>query len=323
MRLYPDAPRPWLDLSTGINPVAFPVGTIADSVWHRLPEASEVEALETAARRAYDVPPSAGVVASPGTQALLQWLPRLFPAASVGILNFTYQEHETCWRASGATVCTVDSLAELAGFDACVVVSPNNPDGRIASPRELAALAGAMAGKGGRLIVDEAFMDLEARDNSLVPNLPPQGAIVLRSFGKTYGLAGLRLGFAAGCRDDCERLRIAQGPWAVSGPAIEIGCRALTDTAWLTAAAARLRREASRLDDILHQAGFRIVGGTALFRLVRHDAARAVFDRLCHAGILTRPFAARPDLLRFGIPHKKNEWSRLLSALADAGPRSS
>jgi cobalamin biosynthetic protein CobC len=313
--LYPDAPEPWIDLSTGINPVPYPVGVVAPSAWSRLPEPAGLAALEAAARSAYGAAPDAGIVAAPGTQALIQWLPRLFPARRVGILGFTYREHELCWGDAGAQVSSVTALSELAEYDAGIIVNPNNPDGRMVSPGDLADLAGRLARRGGRLIIDEAFMDLIAVPGSVVPCLPASGAIVLRSFGKAYGLAGVRLGFAAGSREDCALLRQAMGPWAVSGPAIDIGRRALADETWRLETASRLRHEADRLDGLLLAAGFEVIGGTPLFRLGLRSGAGAAFDDMCRAGILTRPFQARPDWLRFGIPGSAAEWERLRMAL--------
>jgi len=315
-RLFPDAPEPWIDLSTGINPVPYPVGAFNPAVWSRLPEPADLAALESAARVAYGATPAMGMVAAPGTQALIQWLPRLFPARRVGVLGFTYQEHATCWRDAGAEVIVVTYLAELAACDIGIVVNPNNPDGRLVSPGDLADVAAVLARRRGRLIVDEAFIDLMAPGSSLIPRAPAAGAIVLRSFGKTYGLAGLRLGFAAGSPADCALLRQALGPWAVSGPAIDIGCRALADEAWRAETAARLHTETTRLDRLLTRAGFDVAGGTPLFRLARHEQAAPAFEQLCRAGILTRPFQAKPHWLRFGLPHRPADWQRLELALS-------
>ncbi|HEY4042850.1 MAG TPA: threonine-phosphate decarboxylase CobD [Rhodopila sp.] len=317
---FPDAPEPWIDLSTGINPVPYPVGAVSRAAWTRLPEASAHDALEAAARRAYGARASAGIVAAAGSQALIQWLPRIFPARRVGVLGVTYQEHETCWRAAGADVVTVPALADLAGFDVGVVVNPNNPDGRICAADDLANMARILARRGGRLIVDEAFMDVLDWRAGLIPRLPDAGAMVLRSLGKAYGLAGVRLGFAVACGDDSARIQAALGPWPVSGPALEIGARALADEAWLCEAVQRLRNEAARLDRLLQTVGFEIVGGTPLFRLACHEAADGWFRHLCRAGILTRPFQARPDWLRFGIPHAAGDWARLETALRAMKP---
>jgi cobalamin biosynthetic protein CobC len=312
-RLFPDAPEPWIDLSTGINATPYPVGTVAASMWTRLPELSEIAELEQAAHVAYGAGPSAGIVAAPGTQALIQWLPRLFPARRVGVLGFTYTEHEKCWRQAGADVTAVKSASELVNFDTGIVVNPNNPDGRTVPADDLVWIARALAQLGGQLIVDEAFMDVH--HGSLVPHLPVCGAVVLRSFGKVYGLAGLRLGFAVSSPEVCARLRSAFGPWAVSGPAIEIGRRAFMDSRWLAATVQRLGDGACRLDGLLQAAGIEVVGGTNLFRLARHKDAAGLFSRLCLAGILTRPFQAQPDWLRFGIPGGPAEWERLDTAL--------
>jgi cobalamin biosynthesis protein CobC len=314
-RRFPSTREPWIDLSTGINSVPYPVAAIAPSAWTRLPEPADLAALETAAQTAYGACPSTEIVAAPGTQALIQWLPRLFPARRVGILGFAYGEHEACWRAAGAEVAVVEALDDLAVFDVGVVVNPNNPDGRILRPEHLAEIAAAFATRGGLLIVDEAFMDVLGRTSSLVSRLPAAGAIVLRSFGKVYGLAGLRLGFAAASPEAAALLRNAIGPWAVSGPAIEIGRRALADEVWLEATVTRLHAESDRLDALLRSAGFEIVGGTPLFRLAARRDASSWFERLARAGILTRPFPAKPDWLRFGIPHSPVDWDRLSAAL--------
>jgi cobalamin biosynthetic protein CobC len=312
---FPHAPRPWIDLSTGINPLPYPVGEIAASAWSRLPEPADVAALEAAARTAYGAAPAVEIVAAPGTQALIQWISRIIPARRVGVLGFTYGEHETCWRSAGADVVMVEALADLNAFDVAVVVNPNNPDGRHVPPDLLAEVARSLARSGGLLIVDEAFMDVRAVRDSLVPDLPAAGAVVLRSFGKIYGLAGLRLGFAAASSDIAATLRQAIGPWAVSGPAIELGRRALSDASWLTATVARLRGEATRLDRLLQAAGFEVAGGTPLFRLAARRDAFDWFEHLGRAGILTRPFLTRPDWLRFGIPHAPEHWMRLEAAL--------
>jgi cobalamin biosynthetic protein CobC len=312
---FPDAPQPWIDLSTGINPVPYPVGEIAPSLWTRLPEPAQLGALEAAARSAYSVGPSAEVVAAPGTQALIQWLPRVLPARRVGILRFTYGEHEACWRTAGVDVTTVGTLAEVAAFDIGVVVNPNNPDGWFIPRDVLAETARSMAQRGGQLIVDEAFMDVRAPQDSLIPSLPDAPAIVLRSFGKIYGLAGIRLGFAVAPSGSAAVLRGAIGPWAVSGPAIEVGRRALSDGAWLAETVARLQCQAGRLDRLLQAAAFEIAGGTPLFRLAARADAASWFERLGRAGILTRPFLTRPDWLRLGIPDAPEDWARLEAAL--------
>jgi cobalamin biosynthetic protein CobC len=309
--IFANAPEPWIDLSTGVNPVAYPISGLEADAWERLPEPSRLAALQSAAGERYGAGADC-VAAAPGTQALIQWLPRLFPAGKVAVVDSTYSEHERSWCAAGATVDVVPGISAVGDHQVVVVVNPNNPDGRLYSRRELLDLADHLERGGRTLIVDEAFMDFE--DESLVPELPAN-VVALRSFGKAYGLAGLRLGFALATPDRATLIRRAVGPWAVSGPAIEIGRRALLDREWLEGARRRLRDDVRWLDGALAATGFEAVGGGLLFRLVRHPRASERFERLCALGVLARPFAAEPEWLRFGVPPLSLR-PRLLEALA-------
>ena len=135
--------------------------------------------------------------------------------------------------------------------DTVIVCNPNNPDGRSFAPVALLSATASLRARGGMLVVDEAFADFEDRAQSVIPLLPQPGVLVLRSFGKAYGLAGLRLGFAAADRPVVANIRTTLGPWPVSGPAVAIGTAALKDTAWRDQVQQRLARDACRLDDLL------------------------------------------------------------------------
>jgi cobalamin biosynthetic protein CobC len=316
-RRFPDAPEPWIDLSTGINPIPYPLPPLAAEVWARLPQPDELRRLQAVAASIYGIAQGAEVVAAPGTQALIQWLPRFFASKRVGILQTSYHEHGATWRASGAAVETVSELSALAKFDVGILVNPNNPDGRLIAPGDLVPLAQHFASSDGLLVIDEAFMDV-VPGQSFAPHVPPQGTVILRSLGKIFGLAGLRLGFAITGPGFARTLREALGPWAVSGPAIRIGSQALEDQHWVTRATERLSADAARLDDLLGRAGFTIRGGTLLFRLAGHPNAAGWFERLGRAGILVRRFEGGPDQLRFGLPGSDEAWKRLSDVLVPA-----
>jgi cobalamin biosynthetic protein CobC len=305
-RRHPGAPQPWIDLSTGINPLPYPVVDLPADAWSRLPSQEAEETLITAAAARYRC--QAGqLVAAPGTQALIQVLPRLVARSRVAIVGPTYAEHELNWRRHGHDVAVVTDL-ETAVADVVVVVNPDNPTGRLLPTQALRDVAARL------LIVDEAFIDLLPNDASLAGNLP-DNAIVLRSFGKTYGLAGVRLGFAIAPATLAQRLREELGPWAVSGPALSIGAPALADDAWLRETATRLTGDARELDALLVSAAFTVLGGTPLFRLASHPEAHDKVDDLARQGIHLRAFADRPTCLRFGLPGGENEFSRLSAAL--------
>ncbi|MFI5000126.1 MAG: threonine-phosphate decarboxylase CobD [Reyranellales bacterium] len=309
-RRFPDAPRPWIDLSTGINPVAYPVPDLPADRWARLPSRSDEQATLGAAAARYGVRNPETIVAAPGTQALIQLLPRLMPKMRVAVVGPTYEEHAVSWRRQGHEVTTVGDFSEAGGAEAVVVVNPDNPTGRLLTTTELRS-------RKALLVVDEAFIDFLPASASLAGDLP-KNAIVLRSFGKAYGLAGLRLGFAIAEPDIAARLREELGPWAVSGPALAIGRAALEDKAWLTAAAAHLERDGKRLDKMLIAAGFTLLGSTPLFRLARHDDAAGMVRQLGRQGIHVRAFFLEPDRLRFGLPGSDGDFRRLTAALGSA-----
>jgi cobalamin biosynthetic protein CobC len=311
---------PWLDLSTGINPHPWPIPPLLrEAGWTRLPSGADLVGLLAAARAAYGAPAKSEIVAAPGTQALIQWLPRLAGPGSVAILGPTYSEHAESWAAAGFEVLPVADLGAIGPARHVVVVNPNNPDGRILGPGELVAAAETCAERGGWLTVDESFADVD-------PGISVLGAtgalptIVLRSFGKFYGLAGLRLGFAVAPPEIAGLLSRALGPWAVAAPAIGIGGAALRDAAWASGMRQRLKQEAGALDEVLRRAGLQVVGGTSLYRLVRHPAALALKGALAEAHIWVRAFDWSDDLLRFGLPPDAAARERLAQALWDALP---
>ncbi|MGY3081069.1 cobalamin biosynthetic protein CobC [Bradyrhizobium sp. LM6.10] len=230
----------WIDLSTGINRLPYPVGEVSSRAWNALPSRSEIEALHQAARHAYRT--SAAVVALGGAQAAIQLLPQLAPPGCARILAPTYNEYAGVLSAAGWKVEEVSALEALAGADLAIVVNPNNPDGRCHPSKDLLELLPRV----GRLVIDESFADMDPQ-LSLAPEADRPGLLILRSFGKFYGLAGLRLGFALGNSSDIARLAALSGPWPVSGAAIAIGCRALRDDAWAEATSARLARDCVRL----------------------------------------------------------------------------
>lgn len=299
----------WIDLSTGINRLPYPVGEISAHHWQALPSRSEIDALHRAARHAYGT--AAPVVAMGGAQAAIQLLPQLAPGGRVRILAPTYNEYAPVLSAAGWEVEEVCELDALAGANLAIVVNPNNPDGRRHAPNNLLALLPRV----GRLVIDESFVDA-VPELSLASEADWPGLLILRSFGKFYGLAGLRLGFALGNAADIGKLAAMSGPWPVSGAAIAIGCRALRDDAWAKATSARLARDCDRLDEMAQGQGWRLVGGAPLFRLYETPGALAAQQKLAQGQIWSRVFAQNPTWLRLGLPGIEAEWTRLAELLA-------
>ncbi|AXS40907.1 threonine-phosphate decarboxylase CobD [Breoghania sp. L-A4] len=333
----------WLDLSTGINPHAWqwpesrhgtthapgernasetprngPQFTLAADAWSTLPGDAAMSSLLDAARGAYRVPDAFGVTAAPGTESILARLPTIAPQGDVVVLSPTYSSHAGCWRGAHRPVREILSLDEIGAADRIVVlVNPNNPDGRSLAPEALLDVARMLAARDGLLIIDEAFADV-APQTSVLPHASTTPVAVLRSFGKFFGLAGLRLGFLAGPPALCASLSEAIGGWSVSGPALEIGAAALRDTAWQTEMRQTLIRDSAALDAVLARHGLPIAGGTTLFRLIRHEHAHALHAALARRHIWTRAFDYAPHWLRIGLPGTDAALTRFDTALSQS-----
>ena len=269
------------------------------------------------AAASYGAPSAHHVVPAPGTQILLPLLCGLVAPGPAAILAPTYGEHARAAALAGHEVTEARDLSDIGDARLVLVANPNNPDGRLWPKDDLLALANTLGARRGLLVVDEAFMDVGPPEASCAGMLAPGNIAVLRSFGKFFGLAGVRLGFALAAPPLVRRIGARLGPWAVSGPALALGAQALADRDWIDGSRRRLALAAARLDALLRDRGLTVVGGTPLFRLVQTPAAGALFQHLGRAGILTRQFADNRHWLRFGLPADESQWQRLQVAMAE------
>ncbi len=316
---YGGARADWVDLSTGINPVPYPVGDIAMDAWTALPDRTAQDRLIAAARRFWNVPDGASVVAAPGASALIARMPELTDYSGAYIPGPTYNEHAAAFAAALKLDGTEDPDAPTH-----VYVHPNNPTGQFWDA--------TIFGDQPLTIVDESFCDVSP-DASHIARATDPGVVVLKSFGKFWGLAGLRLGFAIAAPATLAPVDVLElgdgtseviprasmedilGPWAVSGPALEIAARALEDDDWADATRARLSEDADRLDGLMTRAGATVVGGTTLFRLYDVGDAGAWQDRLAKGHVWSRIFPYSGSWLRLGLP-APDQWEQLEAALA-------
>jgi cobalamin biosynthesis protein CobC len=316
-KLFPGAPEPLIDLSTGINPHSYPLPQLPSDAFARLPEPAALDTLCAVAAATYGAPSRDHVMAAPGTQILLPLAMSLVPPGRAAVLSPTYGEFARIAAHVGHQVSEVTDMAALASADLAIVANPNNPDGRLLTREALLALADELQRRRGLLLIDEAFMDV-APDGLALDDCQHANVMVLRSFGKFFGLAGVRLGFALAAPQLVARLAAALGPWPVSGAAIAIGGAALADAGWADAMRRRLADEMRRLQALLAGAGLEPIGGTSLFHLVGTARAGDLFQHLGRAGVLVRRFDAQPSWLRFGLPGNEAAWERLRVALCDS-----
>ncbi len=250
-----------------------------------------------------------------GSQAAIQALPRLRGPARVGVVSPCYAEHAEAWRREGhqlVELCEASVPKTLDRLDVLVVVNPNNPSGRLIGTEQLLHWHARLADHGGWLVVDEAFMDCTPQ-HSLAAHSHLPGLVVLRSFGKFFGLAGARLGFALAHGGLLRALEEQLGPWPVSGPTRWLGSVLLADAEGQRRQRRRLSEDGARLAALLTEQELPPSGGCALFQTVCVAKAAQLHDHLARAGILTRLFM--PLGLRFGLPGEASGWARLEQAL--------
>jgi cobalamin biosynthetic protein CobC len=315
---YGIAVADWLDLSTGIAPYGWPLPAIPASAWARLPE--QQDGLEIAARDYYGV---ANLLPVAGSQAAIQALPRLRRNATVGIVSPAYAEHAAAWQREGHRLLAISEGAierALERLDVLLLVNPNNPTGRRIEPQRLLAWHARLAERGGWLVVDEAFIDC-IPEHSLAAFSDRPGLIVLRSFGKFFGMAGIRLGFVLAQPALLEQMAELLGPWAISGPSRVVASALLQDQVGQHQQRERLLADGERLAILLSTQGLTPTGGCALFQFCCMARAAELHEFLAARGILTRLFET-PQSLRFGLPPDEAGWQRLQQALvAFAGAR--
>ncbi|HSH88204.1 MAG TPA: threonine-phosphate decarboxylase CobD [Methylophilus sp.] len=303
----------WLDLSTGINPQHYPIPPLASALFQRLPAMED--GLQASARSFYG---ATHILPCAGSQAALQVLPSLRPACRVAMPRTMYQEHAHAWQRAGHDVQFFDQQPDsdiLNTADVLLLCNPNNPTGQLYPVDLLLDWHAQLSARGGWLVVDEAFMDTTPQ-SSLASHSGQPGLWILRSLGKFFGLAGLRVGFLLGEPTGLAQVESLLGPWTIAGPSRHIAQIALEDTDWQQHMREHLPAQSRQLLQLLNQYGFNPVGATDLFQYVQDAASHQLQDALAKEGVWTRYFES-PQALRFGLP-PVTEWSRLEQALAKA-----
>lgn len=296
----------WIDLSTGINPHPWPGAAGLAFDWQRLPDPEHLARLERVAADHFGVDPR-HVCAVPGSEIGLRLVGTLIGGGARHVVP-GYRTHGDMIADSVAT--SWREAPDVAG--SLILANPNNPDGRVLAPD---ALLASLERGAGWLLVDEAFADANPALSVAAAVGDGKRLIVFRSFGKFFGLAGVRLGFVLAPQAIVAALRAWLGAWPLSQAAIAIGAAAYADASWIEATRRRLPAETAALDAVLARHGYRAAGACPLFRLIEADNGRALFERLARHAILTRPFEGQPRWLRLGLPADAAALARLDAAL--------
>lgn len=241
-----------------------------------------------------------------------------------------YKEHALAWQTAGFTLCwyqdELPALSNIVENSVLVVINPNNPTGQLYHQSVLISYQEKLAKSGGLFVIDEAFIDVIKPSQSMTNTINNyKNTLVLRSFGKFFGLAGIRIGFLIGDKTWLEKFSENLGPWQVNGPAQFIAQKALVDKPWHKLQQQKLNILSAKLRTILIRniasENINKITGTDLFQTVYFkkgvdgkNNAEYYYIALCQQGVYVR-LTDDKQALRFGIA-KEDQLERLTNALA-------
>ena len=323
----PDPARRVIKLNTNENPYP-PSPRVLDAVMRaadgiRLYPDPEARALRDRAAAVYGVP-AAGILVGNGSDELLALLVRALadPGDRVAYPVPTYSLYDTLVAVQGAEPVHVPfpddfslplGLAD-AGARLTIVCNPNSPSGTLISTGRIQELARAVRGV---LVVDEAYVDF-ARENAMGLVGRVANIVVLRTFSKSFSLAGMRVGLAFGDPELIAGLRTVKDSYNVGRLAQVAAVAALEDLPAMLGNVERIRRTRASLVSGLTALGFAVPPSEANFVLARRPGVD--LGPLAHAlagrDILVRHFATLPDALRITVG-TDGEIDTLLAALRD------
>lgn len=313
-RVFPSAPAPWLDLSTGINPWPYPLSNIHISDLHHLPTKTSLENCRDAMSAAF-LCPAETILPTPGSEILIRLLPTVLKPPTIAVLSPSYNDHTYTWKKAGCSVIQAKNPMEhIDNVDCIILCNPNNPDGRTFDFETLTTLHAAMRKRNGWLILDEAYIDLYPH-LSFTSQAGSNNLIILKSLGKFYGLAGLRLGALIAPQSILEAMSERLGVWSISDLVLNIGAEVYQNSTWKLQTRTHLKNASVRLNTLLSHSGLTIAGSTDLFSFISTPNSHHLWKRLAQEGIYTRRFAWSESHLRIGIPPSDQAETRLANAL--------
>lgn len=308
---FKNVTKPWIDLSTGIAPWPYDSAKISLDSLQKLPEAKKLKKLEEVAAEYFGLENSENIAAIAGSDISIRLLSLIFQSFKPALVTPIFSGHSKSFI--GARHIDFDNIYRTP-MDLLAIANPNNPDGRFLKAEEMAQL---FSEKNCRMILDEAFMDANPNESlaHIFENAIKEKVAILRSFGKFFGLPGLRLGFIIADDKTIKRVKELRGDWPISSFAIDIATKAYCDMNWQAEQIKRLKNSSSKLKNILEEYGFEIIGKTDFFITIKTPNAKNLFEHLGNCGILIRPFAYPTDWLRFGLPKNNDDFARLVEAL--------
>lgn len=293
----------------GPSPRAVEAMRAAAARMHIYPDGG-CHALRQALARRLNVTPD-HVLAGNGSNELLELLGHAFMAPGTSVVMsdcafVVYRMVADCFGARTIAVPMRDFTHDLSAMAAAIrpdtrlvfVANPNNPTSTRVTPAEVDAFM-AQVPADVIVVFDEAYVEL------LPPAHQPdtirfvrdgRKVVVLRTFSKTYGLAGLRLGYAVAPPECVALLNRVRQPFNVSAMAQVAALAALEDDAHVERTRRLVADGLSTLESAFRRLGLAYVPASANFVLVRVGDGRRVFQALMRRGVIVRPMEA------YGLP---------------------
>ena len=206
----------------------------------------------------------------------------------------------------------LDAVNERTGVVA--VRTPDNPTGRAFSTESLLRLAAALPPE-VTLMADLAYAEF-ADEDPTESLLEVPRAIMIRTMSKSWGLAGLRVGFAVGAKERIDVLRGYGGPYALTGPSIAIALDRLRNgVGEMRGFVEYVRSRRERLAEVLRDVGAAPEPSQTNFVLASFPDARWIQRGMAAQGVLVRYFAHLPEYVRVTVPRDDAEFRRVERAL--------
>lgn len=313
----PDDPRV-VKLNTNENPyppspkVRAALRRAANATLRLYPEPLS-QTLRGVAAQVYSVQP-VNIIAGNGSDELLSILLRCFvgPADRVAFPVPTYSLYETLVEIQDGRCAPVNFPADfslpdsLAGQNAALtfICNPNAPSGTLVPLPEIVRLAQAVR---GILVVDEAYVDFATTEGAssipLIRQLP--NLIVLRTFSKSFSLAGMRIGLAFAREELIAGMMKVKDSYNLNRLSLVAATAALQDMAWMERNAQRIRHSRERLTTALMEIGYEVYPSQTNFVLARQPGRnqKVVYEALKNRKILVRYFdlPSLQDCLRITV----------------------
>jgi histidinol-phosphate aminotransferase len=284
------------------------------------------DGLRAVAASVYGVRPE-NIVAGNGSDELLSMLMRSFigPGDLVAFPSPTYSLYETLIAIQGGVKAQVEYPEEFSVPEALAapnapltfLCNPNSPSGTLVSLPEIDRLARAVS---GILVVDEAYVDFADGEGAsalpLIRQLP--NLVVLRSFSKSFSLAGMRIGLAFATEEIIAGMMKVKDSYNLNRLSLVAATAALQDLNWMARNVGRIQRSRRKMSAGAKKLGFRVLPSQANFVLIRKpgENLKPVYEALKRKKILVRYFDVPElrDSLRITVGTPR-EVAALLAAL--------